>query len=186
MTIKIHIKFLIIVSLFFAINLITLQSIRIDAIGFEPVQFDKIPKVLINSNNVEYKFGADYSMDFGDETVVTNDSSAEIAKDMTLFTNKTQSLNVQCDDNDICGTNLAPSMVSIYLVESTFLDKQIIENSIPKLEVGSNDCGTNTIKVCANFNFTIPSDILIHDYKIVVDMTFDEAQWFFINPVKIL
>lgn len=186
MTFTIHSKFLIIASLFLAINPIILQSIRIDAIEFEPVQFDKIPKVIINSNNVEYKFGADYSMDFGDETVITNDSSAEIAKDMTLFTNEIQSLNVQCDDNDICGTNLAPNMVDIYLVDGTFQDKQIVENSVPKLEVESTDCGTNTIKVCANFNFTIPGDILIHDYKIVVDMTFDEAQWFFINPVKIL
>lgn len=186
MTITIHIKFLIIGSLFLALNPIVLQSIRIDAINFSPVQFDKIPKVLIDSNNVEYRFGADYSMDFGDETVITNDSSAENANDVTLFTNETQSLNVQCDDNDICGTNLAPSMVNIYLVDINFQDKQIVEKSIPKLEIETNDCGANTIKVCANFNFTLPSDLLIHDYKIVVDMSFDEAQWFFINPVKIL
>jgi len=158
----------------------------VNAIKFEPVGFDKIPKALIKSNSAEYKFGADYSLDFGDETVVTNDTSAENAKNMTLFTNATHSLKIECDGNDICGTNLAPNMVKIYLIDSAIQDKQITENSIPILELESNDCGTKSIEVCANFSFSIPHDILIQDYKIVVDMSFDEAQWIFINPVKIL
>ena len=168
------------------LNPIILQSIRIDAIKFDPVGFDKIPKALIKSNSAEYKFGADYSIDFGDETVIINDTSAENAKNMTLFTNATHSLKIECDGNDICGTNLAPNMVNIYLVDSAIQDKQIMENSIPILELEGNDCGTKPIEVCANFNFSIPDDILIQDYKIVVDMSFDEAQWIFINPVKIL
>ena len=186
MPVTINIIILIIGTLLLVLNPIILQSIHVNAIKFEPVGFDKIPKALIKSNSAEYKFGADYSLDFGDETVVTNDTSAENAKNMTLFTNATHSLKIECDGNDICGTNLAPNMVKIYLVDSAIQDKQIMENSIPILELESNDCSTKPIEVCANFNFSIPDDILIQDYKIVVDMSFDEAQWIFINPVKIL
>ena len=186
MPVTINIIILIIGTLLLVLNPIILQSIRIDAIKFDPVGFDKIPKALIISNSVEYKFGADYSLDFGDETVVTNDTSAENAKNMTLFTNATHSLKIECDGNDICGTNLAPNMVKIYLVDSAIQDKQIMENSIPILELESNDCGTKPIEVCANFDFSIPHNILIQNYKIVVDMAFDESQWIFINPVKIL
>jgi hypothetical protein len=53
------------------------------------------------------------------------------------------------------------------------------------LELADNDCGTHSIEDCANFDFSIPSNILLQDYKIVVDMSFDEAGWLFINPVKI-
>jgi len=186
MPVTINIILLIIGTLLLVLNPIILQSIHVNAIKFDPVGFDKIPKVLINSNSAEYKFGADYSLDFGDETVVTNDTNAENAKNMTLLTNETQSLQIECDSNDMCGTNLAPNMVKIYLVDSTIQDKQISENSIPILELGSNDCGTKPLKVCANFNFSMPHDIMNQDYKIVVDMSFDEAQWIFINPVKIL
>jgi len=38
----------------------------------------------------------------------------------------------------------------------------------------------------ANFNSFIPGDILFQNYKFVVDISFDEAEWIFINPVKIL
>lgn len=35
------------------------------------------------------------------------------------------------------------------------------------------------------FDFDIPDDTLTKKYKIVVDMVFDEAEWIFINPVRI-
>jgi hypothetical protein len=49
-----------------------------------------------------------------------------------------------------------------------------------------NDCGYQSIEDCANFDFDIPEDMLTKKYKIVVDMVFDEAEWIFINPVRIL
>ena len=186
MTITINIIFLIIGSSLLALNLVILQPIHIDAIKFDPVGFDNIPRVLINSSSAEYKFGADYSLDLGDETVVINDTNAQNAKNMTLFTNETHSLKIECDGNDKCGTDLAPDRVKVYLVDSTIQDKDIMQNSIPLLELQNTDCGTKTLEVCANFNFSIPDNILNQHYKIVVDMSFDEAQWIFINPVKIL
>ena len=96
------------------------------------------------------------------------------------------SLKLECDSNDECGTGLAPRDVKIYLVDNDITDKQIADNSIPTLEVGYNDCGSQSIEVCANFNFYIPNNTLFQNYKIVVDMSFDEAEWIFINPVKIL
>ena len=39
---------------------------------------------------------------------------------------------------------------------------------------------------CVNFDFDIPEDIPNKKCKIVVDMVFDEAEWIFINPVRIL
>jgi hypothetical protein len=57
---------------------------------------------------------------------------------------------------------------------------------VPILEIGDNDCGSRSIADCADFHFYIPADILVGEYKIVVDLSFDEAQWIFINPVHIL
>lgn len=48
-----------------------------------------------------------------------------------------------------------------------------------------NDCGPQTIEDCATFDFDIPEDILTKIYKMAVDMVFDEAEWIFINPVRI-
>ena len=94
-------------------------------------------------------------------------------------------LELQCDSNDICDTSLAPESVSIYLVDDTIQDIRIAENSIPTIQLGSNNCGSLSIEDCANFDFSIPGNIILDNYKIVVEMSFDEAEWMFINPVEI-
>jgi hypothetical protein len=95
-------------------------------------------------------------------------------------------LELQCDSNDICDTSLAPESVSIYLVDDATQDIHIAENSIPTIQLGSNNCGSLSIEDCANFDFSIPGNIILGNYKIVVEMSFDEAEWIFINPVKIV
>jgi hypothetical protein len=171
----------------FILNPIFLQPMQVDAVVFDPVPFDKIPLVKINSNNGEYKIGADYSIDFGDEPVIKRANDTKVAENMTLNKqDKGLSLKLECDSNDICGTSLAPSYVIIYLVNSSISDEQIVNISVPNLELGYNDCNTGSIKKCANFEFSIPTNVTAREYNIVLDMSFDEAQWIFINPVNIL
>jgi hypothetical protein len=99
----------------------------------------------------------------------------------------TLSLQLQCDSNDICDTSLAPESVRIYLVDDAIQDIHIAENSIPTIQLGSNNnCGSLSIDDCANFDFSIPGNIILGNYKIVVEMSFDEAEWIFINPVEIV
>lgn len=168
------------------LNPVFLQSIQVGAIKFDPIPFNKIPVAIINSNNDEYKIKADFSIDFGDEPVIKRANDSNIAKNLTLNKqDKALSLELKCDSNDICGTSLAPSYVTIYLVNSTISDQQIVNNSVSNLELGYKDCSTGSIKNCANFDFSIPHNVPIQDYNIVLDMSFDEAQWLFINPVKI-
>ena len=95
-------------------------------------------------------------------------------------------LQLECDSNDECGSGLAPTMVKIYLVDGNTKDEDISENSNSTLELGINECSNRSIKDCANFNFSIPNEVLFQNYKFVIDMSFDEAKWLFINPVKIL
>jgi hypothetical protein len=54
------------------------------------------------------------------------------------------------------------------------------------MELAYHNCGTQSIKNCANIDFSIPSNVTGKNYNIVLDMSFDEAQWLFINPVEIL
>jgi hypothetical protein len=61
-----------------------------------------------------------------------------------------------------------------------------IVNSIPVVEIKSNKCGTLSVRECANFNFAIPDSTPPEIYKIPVDISFDEARWIYINPVRIL
>jgi hypothetical protein len=176
----------IIMGISLVLNPVFLQSIQINAIKFEPVPFDKIPVAKINSNNNEYKIGADFSIDFGDEPVIKRANDSNLAKNMTLNKqDKGLSLELECDSNDICGTSLAPSSVTIYLVNSSISYDQIVNDSVSNLELGYSDCGTGSIKNCANSDFSIPSNVPVQNYSIVLDMSFDEAQWIFINPVKI-
>jgi hypothetical protein len=93
------------------------------------------------------------------------------------------SLEVECDSNDICDDSLSPQDVRVYLVDRDNQDGPIAKNSIPELDLGKNDCGSQSIQGCANFDFDIPEDVLTKKYKIVVDMVYDEAEWIFINPV---
>jgi hypothetical protein len=157
------------------------------ATTFEPVAFNKIPSAIINSEDDNYEFTADYSLDFGGETQIEHDDDAELASNMKLDKDDDSlSLEVQCDSNDICDDSLAPQDVSIYLVDRGTRDGHIARNSVPVLELEKNGCGSQSIEDCADFDFEIPEDILIKKYKIVVDMSFDEAEWIFINPVRIL
>lgn len=175
------------VLLFLIINLFGLHLIQVSAIRFDPIPFNKMPLAMINSTNSKYKIGADYSIDYGDETVIKKASDPIYSKDMKLNKNDSGlSLGLVCDSNDVCGTTLAPTNVKIYLVERDIRDEQIVNYSIPIVELANNDCGTKSIKDCANFKFSIPSNILVQNYSIVIDMSFDEAKWIYINPVMIL
>jgi hypothetical protein len=154
---------------------------------FNPVEFNEIPLVVINYNYGQYKFGDDFSIDFGDETIIEQDISATSVPNMLIDKGDTNLyLELLCDSNDICDTSLAPESVSIYLVDDAISDINIAENSIPLLQLGNNNCGSLSIEDCANFDFSIPGNIILGDYKIVVEMSFDEAQWIFINPVEIV
>jgi hypothetical protein len=162
-----------------------LHLIHVDAVKFAVVPFDNIPIARINTDYGEYKLDADFSMDYGDETVVEKNSVAKSNDNMT-FDNKVNgsTLQLECDSNDNCGTSLAPMKTKIYLVSSDLGDNEIANNSISGLEIKSNDCGNLSIQDCANFDFTIPSDMPLQNYKFVVDISFDEARWIFINPLK--
>ena len=154
---------------------------------FNPIPFNEIPLVVVNHTSGQYKFGADFSIDFGGLPVIEHDISATSVPNMLLDKDDTNlSLELQCDSNDICDTSLAPESVSIYLVDDTIQDIHIAENSIPTIQLGSNNCGSLSIEDCANFDFSIPGNIIFGNYKIVVEMSFDEAEWIFINPVEIV
>ena len=154
---------------------------------FNPIPFNEIPLVVVNYTYGQYKFGADFSLDFGDLPVIEQDISATSVPNMRLDKDDTNlHLELQCDSNDICDTSLAPESVSIYLVDDTIQDIHIAENSIPTIQLGSNNCGSLSIEDCANFDFSIPGNIILGNYKIVVEMSFDEAEWIFINPVEIV
>ena len=77
-------------------------------------------------------------------------------------------------------------LTKIYLVKSDAEDDEIAKNSIPSVELENNECGTLSIQQCADFNFTITNDAQFQNYKIVIDMSFDEAKWIFINPIRII
>jgi hypothetical protein len=157
------------------------------AARFVPVPFNNIPSAIIKSEDKDYEFTADYSVDFGAETRIEHDEDAVLASNMKLDKDDDGlSLDVECDSNDICDDSLSPQDVRVYLVDRGIQDGHIARNSIPVLELEKNDCGSQSIKDCANFDFDIPEDILTKKYKIVVDMAFDEAEWIFINPVRIL
>ena len=154
---------------------------------FNPVPFNEIPLVVINHTNGQYKFGADFSIDFGGLPVINQDTSATTVPNMQIDKDDTNLvLELQCDPNDRCDTSLAPDNVRLYLTFNSVSDTNIAQNSIPILELGSKDCNTLSVQDCANFEFSIPGSIILQDYKIVVDISFDEAEWIFINPVEIV
>ncbi|HEX2405816.1 MAG TPA: hypothetical protein VHJ38_01305, partial [Nitrososphaeraceae archaeon] len=119
--------------------------------------------------------------------VIEHDISATAVPNMRLDKDDTNlHLELQCDNNDICDTSLAPESVSIYLVDDAIQDIHIVENSIPTIQLGSNNCDSLSIEDCANFDFSIPRNIILGHYKIVVEISFDEAKWIFINPIEIV
>jgi hypothetical protein len=73
----------------------------------------------------------------------------------------------------------------VYLVDREIRHGNIASKSIPVLELEKDDCGSDCIEGCAHFYFDIPQDIFTKKYKIVIDMVFYEAEWIFINPVRI-
>jgi hypothetical protein len=75
---------------------------------------------------------------------------------------------------------LSPEHITVYLVDRNLRDGHIPLDSYPLLQLGNNECGS-TVEDCADFDFNIPGDIVNQRYKIVVEMDFDEAEWFFIN-----
>jgi hypothetical protein len=70
--------------LFLTINFITSQLIHVDAAKFATVPFDNIPIAKISTDNREYRLGPDFSIDFGDETVIQKNFDAKSVKNMTL------------------------------------------------------------------------------------------------------
>ena len=154
---------------------------------FNPVPFNEIPLVVVNYTYGQYKFGADFSLDFGGLPVIEQDISATSVPNMRIDKDDTNLyLELQCDSNDICDTSLAPESVSIYLVDDVIQDIHIAENSIPTIQLGSNNCGNLSVEDCANFDFSIPGNIILGNYKIVVEISFDETEWIFINPLEIV
>jgi hypothetical protein len=186
MNIQIRYRYSIAIALGVVLTITLFTNSDIYAAAFEPVPFNKIPSAIINSEDNKYEFTADYSFDFGGETKISHDAHAQLASNMKLDKNDDSlALKVKCDSNDICNDSLSPQDVRVYLVDSGYKDGHIAQNSIPQIELEKNDCGSQTLEDCAHFDFDMPDDIFIKKYKIVVEMVFDEAEWIFINPVRI-
>src|SRR5918994_6459727 len=93
---------------------------------FNPVPFNEIPLVVINYTYGQYKFGADFSLDFGGLPVIEQDISATSVPNMRLDKDDTNLvLELQCDSNDRCGTSLAPDNVRIYVTSISISDTNI-------------------------------------------------------------
>ena len=71
--------------LFLIINLFGLHLLQVNGIKFEPVPFNKVPVAMINSSNGNYNIGADFSIDYGDETAMKKANDPIYAKDMYLY-----------------------------------------------------------------------------------------------------
>jgi len=170
----------------FTTNTLATNFGRVYAIQFAAVPFDNIPIAKIITDGGEYKLDPSFSIDYGDETVMEKNLHAISVEDMIL--NKKingSSLQLECDSNDNCGTNLAPMLTKIYLVSDSETEDVIANNNVTALEIKSNDCANLTTQDCANFSFTVPNDVAPRNYKLVVEISFDEAKWLFINSVQI-
>jgi hypothetical protein len=167
-------------------NTLAMQFGRVYAIQLAAVPFDNIPIAKIITDKGEYKLDPDFSIDYGDETVIEKNLQAKSVENMKLDKKiNGSSLELECDSNDNCGTNLAPMLTKIYLVGDSETEDVIANNNITALDIISNDCGNLTTQDCANFSFTVPDDIAPQSYKLVVQISFDEAKWLFINSVQI-
>ncbi|HJR84915.1 MAG TPA: PQQ-dependent sugar dehydrogenase [Nitrososphaeraceae archaeon] len=153
-------------TLFLIIGTISFELNYLNAIKFDPVPFDIIPNAIITSDNRNYRLNPNFSIDYGDEPVIMRNNDSRPIQDMILSeTVNGSSLRLECDSNDQCGTNLAPEIVRVYLVDSEITDKQIANSTVSTLELGYNNCD-QSLEQCANFDFFLPLDILIQDYKI--------------------
>ena len=98
---------------------------------FEPVPFNNIPSAIIKSEDKDYEFTADYSVDFGGETRIEHDDDAVLASNMKLDKGDDNlSLEVECDSNDICDDSSPLQDVCVYLVDRDIQDGHIARNIV--------------------------------------------------------
>jgi hypothetical protein len=167
-------------------NALTVQFGRVYAIQFPAVPFDNIPIAKIITERGEYKLAPSFSIDYGDETVTEKNVKARSVENMVLDKKiNGSSLELECDSNDNCGSNLAPMFTKIYLVSDSETEDIIANNNITAIDILSKQCGNLATEDCANFSFTVPNDVAPRNYKLVVEISFDEAKWLFINSVQI-
>jgi hypothetical protein len=167
-------------------NTLTMQFGRVYAIQFPAVPFDTIPIAKIITDRGEYRLAPSFSIDYGDETVTEKNVKAKSVDNMVLDKKiNSSSLELECDSNDNCGSNLAPMFTKIYLVNDSETEDIIANNNITAIDIISKECGNLTTQDCANFSFTVPNDVAPRNYKLVVEISFDEAKWLFINSVQI-
>lgn len=167
-------------------NTLVMQFDRLYALQLSAVPFDNIPIAKIITDRGKYNLDPDFSIDYGDDTVVEKNLQAKSVENMILDKKiNGSSLQIECDSNDNCGTNLAPMSTKIYLVSDSETDDVIANNNITALDIISNDCGNLTTQDCASFSFTVPVDIASQSYKLVIEISFDEAKWLFINSVQV-
>src|SRR4026207_1467105 len=110
----------------FTANTLATNFVRV----YSAVPFDNIPIAKIITDGGEYKLDPSFSIDYGDETVIEKNLHAKSVENMIL--NKKingSSLQLKCDSNDNCGTNLAPILTKIYLVSDSETEDVIANNN---------------------------------------------------------
>ncbi|MGD1839100.1 MAG: metallophosphoesterase, partial [Nitrososphaeraceae archaeon] len=149
--------------------------------------FNRIPSAIINSNNGTFEFGADFSLNFGDKTQIIHHDNAKSAYDMVLNVNDNElSLELNCDSDDLCGIDKAIENANLYLADISEQDEQIAKGQANLITLEKHKCETNEhITDCTNFSFSLPEDLEPREYKIVVELDFGEAEWWYINDVRI-
>ena len=164
-----------------------INDVRIVETLFFPVSFDNIPSATLNSHNSKFEFGADFSLDFGDKTQIIHNDGAKSANNMILnLKDDDLSLELNCDNDDFCGIGKAPENTNMYLSDISAQDEQIAKGQSNLIILEKHKCETNeSIKDCANFGFSLPTDLEFKEYKIVVELDFDEAEWWYINDAQI-
>src|SRR5438093_3327242 len=105
---------------------------------FVPVPFNNIPSAIIKSEDKDYEFTADYSVDFGEETRIEHDEDAVLASNMKLDKDDDGlSLDVECDSNDTCDDSLSRQEVRVYLVDRGNQDGHIASKEFyPSIRIG--------------------------------------------------
>lgn len=63
------------------------------------------------------------------------------------------SLELECDSNDNCGSNLAPMFTKIYLVNDSETEDIIANNNITAIDIISKECGNLTTPRLCKFQF---------------------------------
>lgn len=183
-------RIFILISISINILFISIKYVIPQGYAFDPVPFKEIPFAGINSTTGSFKLEADLSLDFGGPTSIIQNNNTTPITDLKLDKDDEKlALAFDCETNNkMCDLNSYPERVEIYLVDNTIRDNQIAENSVPMLKLGSKSCDGQTLERCGtldSYEFFIPSNILIQKYKMVILAYFDEAEWYFINPIEI-